>query len=82
MSFSYPSAEVIEVNNCSARVAIRMPSSVTIREAPARVRTVWGSNLNAFVSGLAQRLHGFQYSPVACRRALDRGVFMDTHQPS
>ena len=57
-------------------------SLVTIREVPARVRTVWGSNLNAFVSGLTQRLHGFQYSPVAGRRALDRGVFMDTHQPS
>lgn len=82
MSFSYPSAEVIAVNNCNACVAICMPSSVTTREAPARIRTVWGSNLNAFVSGLAQRLHSFQYSPVACGRALDRVIFMNMRQTS
>ncbi len=53
VSFSYPSAEVIPPNKRSACAATCMLSSVTLREAPASVRTVWGINLDAFVSGLA-----------------------------
>ena len=59
MSFSYPSAEVIAVNNRSACVAACTLSSVTLREALASVRTVWGINFNALVSGFAQSLHSF-----------------------
>ena len=59
MSFSYPSAEVIAVNNRNACVAASTLCLVTLREALARVRTVWGSNFNALVSGFAQCLHGF-----------------------
>jgi hypothetical protein len=54
VKFSYPSAEVIPVNNRRASVtANRDQPSQRQENEPCTVRTIWGINLDAFMSCLA-----------------------------